>query len=285
MGAQGRVAADTGGAYSRDVTEPSTFRSDLVRPLLDEMWRDFTAVEQTASTNDDLLAAAAAGAPEGTVRLAELQTAGRGRLDRRWDAPAGTAIMFSVVLRPSVSVTRFGWLPLLVGLAVYDVLVAHGGEVALKWPNDVQLGPQRRKCAGILLQMAAGSSPAVVVGMGLNAKTHAGLPETGIAIDSVWDAPREEVFVAMINALAARYRTFIAADGDVVASGLLADYRAACRTVGERVRVFLPGRDEPVEGDAIDVDAEGRLIVDTGSGAPLIVGAGDVVHVRPSTAP
>lgn len=254
--------------------------ADAVRRGLDPFWTSLEVVAETGSTNDDMLAAAAAGAPEGAVRSAEFQSAGRGRMARQWEAPAGTSVMFSVLLRPTAPMTHWGWIPLLTGLGIHRTLHRAGADVTLKWPNDVQLGPDRRKCGGILTQATSG---AVVVGVGLNAITHGGLPETAAAIDSQWRSSREELLTGVLNSIATYYGTWNAAGGEVERSGLLAAYREACGTIGQRVKVMLPAVDEPVVGDARDVDADGRLIVRRDDGSDLVVGAGDVVHVRPAS--
>lgn len=254
--------------------------AEAVRRGLDPFWTSLEVVAETGSTNDDVLAAAAAGAQEGTVRSAEYQSAGRGRMARQWEAPAGSSVMFSVLLRPSVPMTHWGWIPLLVGLGIHDALRDAGADVTLKWPNDVQLGPDRKKCGGILAQATTG---AVVVGIGLNAVTHDGLPDTAAAIDSQWQTTREDLLRGVLNSIAAYYRTWNSAGGEVERSGLLDAYREACGTVGQRVKVMLPATPEPVIGNARDVDADGRLIVTTEDGSDLIVGAGDVIHVRPAS--
>ena len=256
-----------------------TLDAEAVRRSLAPMWRELQVVEETGSTNDDLLAAAQAGAEAGLVRVAELQTAGRGRLDRTWEAPAGTALTFSILLRPPVPSASWGWLPLLVGLGVHDALLAGGVDAALKWPNDVQIGPDRRKAAGILAQA---TGDAVVVGVGLNVVPHESLPETGAAVGEQWEAAREDVLVGVLNAIAQRYTDWLDQSGDADRSGALAAYRLACGTLGQRVRVTLPGRDDTVEGLADDIDDQGRLVVRRDDGEQLIVGAGDVVHVRPA---
>lgn len=243
------------------------------------MWTTIEVVPETGSTNDDVLAAASAGAGEGLVRSAEFQTAGRGRMARPWEAPSGSSVMFSILLRPAAPMTNWGWIPLITGLGIHDALRTAGADVTLKWPNDVQLGPQRLKCGGILTQATTG---AVVVGIGLNALTHDGLPETAAAIDSQWQTTRENLLRAVLNSIARFYRTWNDAGGDVLTSGLLAAYRQACGTIGQRVKVMLPGVDDPVIGQAMGVDNDGRLIVATEDGGELVVGAGDVVHVRPA---
>lgn len=264
------------GQYARGVM----LNAETVRRGLNPFWSSLEVVAETGSTNDDVLAAAAAGAPEGLVRSAEFQTAGRGRMSRPWEAPAGSSVMFSLLLRPTAPMTRWGWIPLLAGLGIHGALKSAGADVTLKWPNDVQLGPERKKCGGILTQATTG---AVVVGIGLNAVTHDGLPETAAAIDSQWRTSRETLLRDVLNSIAEFYGTWNAADGEVERSGLLDAYRESCGTVGQRVKVMLPAVDEPVVGDARDVDSDGRLIVTTQDGSELVVGAGDVVHVRPAS--
>ena len=253
--------------------------ADAVRRGLDPFWTSLEVVAETGSTNDDVLAAAASGAPEGMVRVAEYQSAGRGRMSRQWEAPPGSSVMFSVLLRPAVPMTHWGWIPLLTGLGIHDCLRNAGADVTLKWPNDVQLGPDRKKCGGILTQATTG---AVVVGIGLNAVTHDGLPDIAAAIDSQLQTSRENLLHGVLNSIARFYRTWNAAGGEVERSGLLDDYRQACGTVGQRVKVMLPAVEDPVIGHARDVDADGRLIVTTEDGSDLVVGAGDVIHVRPA---
>src|SRR5579875_1879015 len=137
------------------------------------MWGPVDVVALTGSTNADLLAAAAAGAPEGRVLAAEEQTAGRGRLGRSWASVPGGSLTFSVLLRPAeVAGSGRGWLPLLTGGAVATAVRAVAGvEGTLKWPNDVLVGDG--KLAGILAEQTPDAS-AVVVGIGLNVATPPG---------------------------------------------------------------------------------------------------------------
>ncbi|WP_202862708.1 biotin--[acetyl-CoA-carboxylase] ligase [Antricoccus suffuscus] len=249
-------------------------------------WTNIDVVAETGSTNTDLLAIASEGAPEGTVLVTESQVAGRGRLDRAWTAPPSRGLAVSFLLRPgAIATAQWGWLPLVTGLGVYDALRGLGIDAALKWPNDVQAGTDRRKCCGILAQAAgatSGTAPAVVIGCGLNVLESADeLPSTGtsvalelpgVAID------RTDVLVRLLDGFARRYSQWYADPGGFE---LASAYRAACGTIGLDVTVALPGRDTPMRGVARDVDAEGRLVVETSDGVQA-VSAGDVVHVRPA---
>jgi BirA family transcriptional regulator, biotin operon repressor / biotin---[acetyl-CoA-carboxylase] ligase len=128
------------------------------------LWREIRVVEETGSTNADLLAEAQAGAGEGLVLVAEAQTAGRGRMGRRWVSPPRRALTFSVLLRPAVPAGLLGWVPLLAGVAVASALEYTAGvDARLKWPNDVLAGDA--KLAGILAERWGG---AIVVGTGIN---------------------------------------------------------------------------------------------------------------------
>lgn len=247
-------------------------------------WTAIDVLAETGSTNTDLLERASAGAPEGTVLTTESQVAGRGRLDRAWAAPPSRGLAVSFLLRPAaVPIAQWGWLPLVTGLSLADALSGLGMDIALKWPNDVQAGPQRCKCCGILTQVDATTS-AVVVGCGVNvledatelppAGTSVALELPGVAVD------RTDVLIHLLDAFARRYAQWRA---DPAGEGLIEAYRAVCGTIGQDVSVSLPGRDAPMRGIARDVDTEGRLVVESADGR-LAVSAGDVVHVRPAAA-
>jgi BirA family transcriptional regulator, biotin operon repressor / biotin---[acetyl-CoA-carboxylase] ligase len=233
---------------------------------------DVQHVAETESTNADVATAAREGAPEGTVIVADHQTAGRGRLDRTWEAPAGSGLVMSALVRPDeLDPARWPWIPLMTGVAIADAVRDAGLEPGVKWPNDVEIGG--RKLAGILVErVETADGPAAVIGIGLNvAMTSDQLPvptATSLNLEGS-AATRDDVLAAVLACLATRYellRTDPAALRDV--------YLAVCSTVGSTVRVSLPD-DMTVKGAATDVDEHGRLVVD---GRPIT--AGDVVHVR-----
>src|SRR3954453_10053754 len=156
----------------RDLDRPplreATLRAALVVP--EALWTEVRVVEETASTNADVAAAARAGAPAGLVLTAERQSAGRGRAGRTWVAPARAGLAVSVLLRPAAPRESWGWLPLLAGLAVVGPLATMSGlDLGLKWPNDVLVAGER-KLAGLLAEVV---DDAVVVGIGLNVSLRA----------------------------------------------------------------------------------------------------------------
>ncbi|MBO0826896.1 MAG: biotin--[acetyl-CoA-carboxylase] ligase [Streptosporangiales bacterium] len=242
---------------------------------------DVRVVASTASTNADVVAAASRGEPAGLVEVARHQTSGRGRLGRGWVTPPGTALTYSVLLRPApVPATRWSWLPLLTGCAVVAaVRDVTGVRAGLKWPNDVQVG--ERKLAGILAERAG---DAVVVGVGLNVRMSAAeLPTptaTSLAVEGAASVDDESLLDALLRAFAAAYDDWRKADG-VVAGARADGYRALCTTLGRAVRVHLPG-DAVLDGTAADVTESGALVVRDGSGVRHELAAGDVVHVRPA---
>jgi BirA family transcriptional regulator, biotin operon repressor / biotin---[acetyl-CoA-carboxylase] ligase len=244
-----------------------------------------SVVDETESTNADLLAAAEANAPEGTVLVAEFQHAGRGRLNRSWTSPRGAGLTVSVLLRPRVDRFRWPWLPLLTGVSLATAIHRSAPEVTarLKWPNDLLLGPDLKKAAGILAQLGSG---AVVVGIGLNVTTtveELGLPTaTSLALQGSPTTDRTGLLLGILAELAGGYARWQAADGDATASGLAASYRELSATIGSRVSVELAA--STLIGQASDIDAEGRLVL-AHDGTQTAVAAGDVTHLRPESNP
>ncbi|MEV4559402.1 biotin--[acetyl-CoA-carboxylase] ligase [Kitasatospora sp. NPDC049285] len=267
----------------RPPLDEAALRLDLLRP--GSLWTSLDVVAETGSTNSDLAARAKDGAPEGAVLVAEAQNSGRGRLDRRWSAPARSGLFLSVLLRPTgVPMERYGWLPILIGTAASATLDRVAGvRTGLKWPNDLQVevGGEERKLGGILTELSGG---AVIAGLGLNVTLReAELPvptAASLALAGAEVTDRATLLRALLREFAELYGEWTAAAGDPHASGLLPAYTARCTTLGRPVRVQLPGERELV-GEAVAIDADGRLVVRTPDGTRHPVAAGDVVHVRP----
>ncbi|WP_336645086.1 biotin--[acetyl-CoA-carboxylase] ligase [Microbacterium sp. USHLN186] len=243
------------------------------------------------STNAELRALAAVTSAPGpdapaeplphlTVLVTDAQTAGRGRLDRQWTTPPGSALAISVLLRElPADPDLWGWLPLAAGAAMTDAVAAQlpGCEVGLKWPNDVLV--DGRKICGILAEVLP--EGAVIVGSGVNtAMTAAELPVPtatsfamlGVAVNA--DALLAEYLIGLRARIVALSR-----DGDAMASGLHDAVAARCLTLGRPVQVSLPDG-ELLHGRAVRLETDGRLTIATDDGQQRTVASGDVVHAR-----
>jgi BirA family transcriptional regulator, biotin operon repressor / biotin---[acetyl-CoA-carboxylase] ligase len=310
------ASAESAGHEGRGVRTDSTYRrpgrrpgapgagagrwSDLERPPLNvsalrhallrpgSLWTSLDLVAATGSTNSDLAGWAREGLPEGAVLIAEEQTAGRGRLDRHWNAPPRSGLFLSVLLRPGpgVPAERWGWLPLLAGVATATGLSrAAGVDTSLKWPNDllVKVRGEERKAGGILAERAG--PDAVVLGIGVNVSLRADeLPvhtAGSLALAGAVSTDRDPLLRAVLRSVEQWYGAWRAAGGDPAASGVQEAYAAGCATLGRRVRAELPG-DRSLSGGAVALDGDGRLVLDLGEGRREAVGAGDIVHLRPA---
>lgn len=250
--------------------------NELRSAIAETEWRHVDVVGETGSTNADLIARAAGGEDiAGAVLLAEFQSAGRGRHGRSWSAPPRSQIAMSVgVDTTGVPVARWGWLPLLTGLAVAGtVREQFGVDAGVKWPNDVLVGTG--KLAGILAEVSA---PVIVVGLGLNVSLSADdLPDPNAVSLSMLGHHADRTVLAghLLRALSERLQRWRAGD-----PRLAAEYRSVSTTIGTRVRALLPG-DSEIVGVATDIDDAGRLLIDN-AGTTVTVSAGDITHLRPA---
>lgn len=235
----------------------------------------FTIVDVTGSTNDDLLEAGKQGAPHGTRLAARAQTAGRGRRGHKWDSTAGN-LLLSIVLRPHVDPAKYSGLAAVSGLAVLEALEAQGlaNEIGLKWPND--LVARGRKLGGILVEAARDNEgkPFAVCGIGVNVNyvpsevPDGGLPAIGLSdlnenVPSV-DVLLDEVYHAVIDAVDAWAERLNAMEED---AGPLAhvhsEYIAHLNWIGEHVIARSPAGDELARGIFKTVDDFGRACIET----------------------
>jgi len=250
---------------------------DALRADLRAPWDRLDIVDETGSTNADLIARATAGEDiAGAVLLAEHQSAGRGRGGRAWTAvPRGLVIVSVGISAHGVDEQQWGLLPLLAGVAVADTLAAIGIRAGVKWPNDVLVGGA--KIAGILAEVAS-PKPVVVLGIGLNVEVlpeEIGQPQATSVRALGVGVERTEIARILLRELGTRVRDWQSG----AAAALLSDYRERSATVGRPVRALLPGGREIV-GTATAVDAQGRLCIAT-DGATEVVAAADIVHLRP----
>jgi BirA family transcriptional regulator, biotin operon repressor / biotin---[acetyl-CoA-carboxylase] ligase len=253
---------------------PATRAASPGRP---ERWtvRRFATIE---STNQWLLDEARGGAAAGLVAVADHQRSGRGRRGRVWEAPPGSSLLVSLLLRPQVAPDRLHTVTMAVALALADALGAVCGiDAGLKWPNDLVVGD--RKIAGLLAEaeLAGDKARALVVGVGCNL-VQATFPDdlAAIATSCMIEAGRAPERDAMLDDFLGRVDARLA---DASAT-VVEDYRSRLSTLGREVRVDLDHG--VVIGRAGDVDDCGRLVVTPASGPAVAVAVGDVVHLRPA---
>ena len=226
------------------------------------------------------------------MAVADHQSAGRGRLGRSWEAPPGTNLLLSVLLRPDLPAGHRHLASAAVALAGSDAVEAVTGlRLGIKWPNDL-IGPDGRKVAGVLAEADVADPSArggrlrapIVVGIGMNVNWPAA--DSDLPPDLVGSATslhrlvgrtvdRSRVLEALLGALEPRAADLGSESGRARQS---ADFRARCTTLGTSVRVELA--DDRFEGRATDLTAEGHLVVVVGERTRTVV-SGDVVHVRP----
>jgi BirA family biotin operon repressor/biotin-[acetyl-CoA-carboxylase] ligase len=238
-------------------------------------------LDETTSTNDEAKGLAAEGAAEGTVVLAKVQTAGRGRLGREWYSPQG-GVWMSVILKPDPD-RVIQKITLLAGLTVAKTLrTFYKINAVLKWPNDVLVGD--KKICGILTEGTfEGERPLyVVVGIGLNANIdEEALPEElRSKATSIKKLIRKEVSIIellrhLLKTLDQDYQLFVSNKDEK----LWSEYAKLCATIGSDVRVDL-GEGEVYEGRAEGISPEGGLIIKTLDGSKVTVLGGDCIHLK-----
>jgi BirA family transcriptional regulator, biotin operon repressor / biotin---[acetyl-CoA-carboxylase] ligase len=234
---------------------------------------------EIGSTNDEAKRLAAEGAPEGTLVLAETQTAGRGRLGRQWHTPPGAGLALSLVLRPRLSATQAVRLTMLAGVAACEALEAAAGlRPRLKWPNDILLG--ERKAGGILVESALAGDRLeyAVLGLGLNvsaapAPEQVAFPATSVEAAAGRPGDRLALLAALLLALEA-HSGALTTDG----GGLRAAWQARLAWLGQMVTAHTSAGEWT--GRAEGVDDDGALLVRLASGEQRRVLAGDV-RLRP----
>lgn len=250
-------------------------------PITSSVTSGLLALAETGSTNQDLLALAESeNHPEFFTLTTEFQSAGRGRLDRKWQAESGSSVMASVLVRPSFSQsTGIGWLSLMMAEAIRLALGELGLNSKIKWPNDVLV--DGKKISGVLAE-ANSCLSAVVVGFGINVnQSLEELPTstaTSLLVSGASSLDRDQLLATTIKHFKELYLELAASDGEALKSGLRSKILAASATVGELVEVSFPDGTSAV-GEAVDIDEQGRLEVKT-STKTLLVSAGDVLHLR-----
>ena len=264
------------------VASPDRLGPAELVPRLTGRWREVVWRDSVDSTQRLARERARAGAPEGTIVIAESQSAGRGRLGRQWHSPAGVNLYCTVVLRPPRPPSVVPQIGLVAGVAVADAVRDTIGRAAeVKWPNDVLIAG--RKVAGILTEMEGEAERVtfVLVGIGVNVNLDpAALPPalaeqatslcavTGAAVD------RAAFTARLLAALEARYGQFLAGGFAAIRPA----FEATALLTGRAVRVS--GSDTTVEGRVVGVDDEGALVLERDCGGTTRVVAGEVTLRR-----
>jgi len=236
-------------------------------------------VEEVESTNEWATELAQYGTEEGTVALAETQTQGRGRLDRKWVSPKG-GLWFSIVLRPKLTVAEAAKLVFVAGLAVAEVLdEKYGLKVETKWPNDVLIGG--RKVCGILLEMRSVDEDVnfVVVGIGVNVNFRversfsAELRESATSIENELGrkVKLDGFFKSLLERLESLYDSYL----EFGFAPILSRWKRHAGFLGHKVVVAT--REEELSGLALDIDDEGALVLKSETGVVKRVFVGDVL--------
>ena len=277
------IEETAGGGYRLTIT-PDRFSEASLRARLrtNGSWAVFVLLDVTDSTNRVAMEMAETGAPHGTVVVADAQTAGRGRMGRRWESPAGKNLYVSLLLRPSIPTVDAPRLALVAGVALADAVEAVGVPAALKWPNDLYCGG--RKAAGILAEMASDPDGVrhVVIGVGLNVNVEEDdfPPElrgtaTSLRIRAGREFRRVDVLARLLDALGTRYGEFIGGGFASLRDGW--DRRDFLR--GRRVLLRRQGGEG--WGTAVGLDAAGALRFLPDGGASIeSVHSGEILEFR-----
>ena len=260
-------------------------RARLDRLLTGRFGKPYMLHATTGSTNDDALAWAARGAPEGALVAAEHQTAGRGRWDRRWLSRPGASLLFSVLLRPERPASALGLLTTAAGVAVAEgIEEACGLRCGLRWPNDVTAGG--RKLAGVLVEtrLRAGTVTVAVVGVGINVDWPAAdlppeIAERATSIASELGRSGRPSSLDRAGLLAAVLGRLEDLYGVLGSPGLLDRATQRSELLGQRVRVRRADGGT-IEGTALRLVPSGALEIG-GAGAPVAVESGEIEWLRP----
>ena len=236
--------------------------------------------ETVESTQSVAFALAERGAADRTVVVADQQSAGRGRRGRTWQAPAGTSLLASIIVRPRLPQSLLATLSLATAVATTDAL----GRVArvkarVKWPNDVLV--EGKKIAGILLESRLGAQPLPAIGVGINLGQREFPPDlaataTSVALETGRVPDRETMLATLLEEFDA-WRARLEGEGF---GPVRERWRALSDTIGRRVTV------DAISGVAVDLDADGALLIDVGGEIKRVIAgaitSGDAAASAPS---
>ena len=260
-----------------EIVTGSIYNETTIADQIHTKWAGKTVhfARETDSTNLWIKRLAKESAPEGTLALAEFQSAGRGRLGRSWEVPEGTSVMMSILLRPKFEPQYAPMLTLVMGMAVAKAVKKLGFDASIKWPNDVVVS--HKKICGILTEMGVrdGKIDYAVIGVGINVNIRE-FPEemadkaTSLYLESGREFDRSQIPGLVMEAFEEYYEKF-AATCDL--SGLKEEYESILANYNQPVRVLAK---EPYEGVARGITDGGELLVEKTDGTIIAVSAGEV---------
>jgi len=259
-----------------DLLSPDEVQPELATELFGR--QDYLYFREIDSTNNYARNAAQQGAPEGTVVVAETQTAGRGRRGRTWFSPAAQGIYMSIILRPVMPLPQLARIPLMAAVALAETLRAIPGlDARIKWPNDILI--HNRKIAGILSEAVADMDGIdyVVVGFGLNIHNDLSefppdlrMPATSVQAEQNQPLSRVRLMQTLLYNLELRYKQLLAGDFNLI----LNKARDLSMVIGQDVRLETSAGS--VIGRAIDLNQDGYLVVAGPDGSIQTVMSGEI---------
>ena len=262
---------------NEEVLKKDAYNETTIADQIHTKWAGKTVhfAREMDSTNLWIKRLAKEGAPEGTLALAEYQSAGRGRLGRSWEVPEGTSVMMSILLRPKFEPQFAPMLTLVMGMAVAKAVKDLGFDVSIKWPNDVVVS--HKKICGILTEMGVldGKIDYAVIGVGINVNIRE-FPEemadkaTSLYLEGGREFDRSQVPGLVMEAFEKYYEEFIKTCD---LSGLKEKYESILANYDQPVRVLAK---EPYEGIARGITNGGELLVEKQDGTVVEVSAGEV---------
>lgn len=259
-------------------SQPDLLDSDAIQAGLTTRFlgRNVVFLEETDSTNEEAKRQGAAGAPDGTLCVAERQTGGKGRLGRSWSSPPGAGVWMSLLLRPQVAPQDATQLTLIVGLSVCQAIRRLTGcDARIKWPNDIVIG--RKKICGILTELTADMEQIhyVVVGIGINANLSE-FPEelqkkaTSLFLETGRKVSRAALVREVLEKLEKNYDLFLT---DLTAD-FITPYETLCVSLNRQVSVVRGGGQ--ITGQSTGLTKTGELLIRLENGDTLEIGSGEV---------
>jgi len=239
--------------------------------------RNFIFYESISSTNTLAKEQAINGAPEGTVVLAEEQTAGKGRLARRWLSPGQENLLFTILLRPLLNADNIFSLTMILAISTIDTVNELTGlDVLIKWPNDLYIN--KKKLAGILTEFSLknGIAEYVILGLGLNVNWMPGegdgipYPATSVLAESGVAVSRNSLLISILKRFEETYKKALSGNTEY----LHMRWNELSMVIGRDVEII--SLDDVIKGKAMAIDREGALILKNSKGEEIRILSGDV---------